>query len=80
MVSQFYDSWMHVLHGSWLDGTSQNEGLTYPADKPTKRIDYIFSQRSDGIKTKRTWVVETLASDHLPVMAVLEIGSQNHPR
>ena len=53
-----------------------DEGFTYPADKPAKRIDYIFTRRTDGIKTKRAWVVGTLASDHIPVVADLEIGEQ----
>ena len=52
------------------------EGFSYPADKPTKRIDYIFTRRTDGIKTKRAWVVNTLASDHIPVVADLEIKWQ----
>jgi endonuclease/exonuclease/phosphatase family metal-dependent hydrolase len=56
------------------------EGFSYPADKPAKRIDYIFTRRSDGITTKRAWLVDTLASDHVPVVADLEIGSQNHLR
>ena len=51
-----------------------DEGFSYPADKPVKRIDYIFTRRTDGIKTKRAWVVKTLASDHIPVVADLEIG------
>lgn len=57
-----------------------DEGFSYPADKPLKRIDYIFTRRTDGIKTKRAWVVNTLASDHIPVVADLEINSQNHLR
>ena len=52
-----------------------DEGFSYPADKPTKRIDYIFMRRTDGIRTKRAWIVETLASDHIPVVADLEIGA-----
>ena len=49
------------------------EGFSYPADKPTKRIDYIFTRRTDEIKTKRAWLVNTLASDHVPVVADLEL-------
>ncbi len=73
MAKEFYDSWMQVAYGQWLDGTDRNEGLTYPADKPIKRIDYIFTRRSDGLKTKRVWNVETLASDHVPVVADLQL-------
>lgn len=70
MRSLFDDAWL----------VTRDEGFSYPADKPTKRIDYIFTRLSDGIKTKRAWVVNTLASDHIPVVADLEIGSRNHLR
>jgi len=85
MKESFFDSWTQLLYGSWLDGSQNSpprlgQGFTYPADKPTKRIDYIFTRQSDEIRPKRAWIVETLASDHVPVMAELEIGSQNHLR
>jgi len=47
--------------------------LSYPADQPVKRIDYIFTRQSDRIRAKKVWVVNTLASDHLPVVADLEM-------
>ena len=72
MRSLFNDAWAEVRPG--------NNGFSYPADKPSKRIDYIFTRRSDAIKTKRVWVVNTLASDHIPIVADLEIRSQNHLR
>jgi endonuclease/exonuclease/phosphatase family metal-dependent hydrolase len=76
--THFIDTWTQLLYGSWLDGSEvrsqqPHQSLTYPADKPAKRIDYIFTRESDRIKTKRAWIVETLASDHLPVVADLEI-------
>jgi endonuclease/exonuclease/phosphatase family metal-dependent hydrolase len=58
---------------AWALAHPNDEGLSYPADKPTKRIDYIFTRRGDEIRTKRPWTVETLASDHVPVVADLEI-------
>jgi endonuclease/exonuclease/phosphatase family metal-dependent hydrolase len=67
MLSLFDDAWAV---------RAADEGFSYPADKPAKRIDYIFTRRSDGVKTKRAWVVQTLASDHIPVVADLELGSQ----
>jgi endonuclease/exonuclease/phosphatase family metal-dependent hydrolase len=48
-------------------------GLTYPADKPAKRIDYIFHGAGGGVSVRRARVVGTLASDHLPLVAELEI-------
>lgn len=60
----------------WLGRNESDPGFSYPADKPAKRIDYIFARSSDSISTKRAWIVETLASDHVPVVADLEIGSR----
>jgi endonuclease/exonuclease/phosphatase family metal-dependent hydrolase len=65
MASQFRDV--------WTESGAKGEGLSYPADKPAKRIDYIFSRAGDLIRVKRAWTIETLASDHLPVVADLEI-------
>jgi len=57
----------------WTESMSSDQGLSYPADKPAKRIDYIWVRRADHIRTKRAWIVSTLASDHVPVVADLEI-------
>ena len=65
MLSKFEDVWPR--------SKAKGEGLTFPANKPAKRIDYIFCRTSDRIRAKKAWVVETLASDHLPVMAEVEI-------
>lgn len=61
---------------AWSDINKDAEGFSYPADKPAKRIDYIFARSSASIRTKRAWIVETLASDHVPVVADLEIGNR----
>ncbi|HKC62561.1 MAG TPA: endonuclease/exonuclease/phosphatase family protein [Pyrinomonadaceae bacterium] len=66
MRTRFDEAW--EINGS-------DSGLSYPADKPKKRIDYIFYTKADGVKVKRAWVVDTLASDHRPVVADLEIKS-----
>lgn len=58
---------------AWVQSKAKGVGLSYPADMPVKRIDYIFSRRTDNIKAKKAWVVTTLASDHIPVVANLEI-------
>jgi endonuclease/exonuclease/phosphatase family metal-dependent hydrolase len=57
-------------------GTTSNN-YTFPANKPNERIDYILT--SDGIKTESYEVINTLASDHRPVVAdlILERGRQN---
>ncbi|SDZ78465.1 Metal-dependent hydrolase, endonuclease/exonuclease/phosphatase family [Thalassobacillus cyri] len=43
----------------------QPEAYTYPAADPTKRIDYIFT--SNALKPSQSVVMDTLASDHLPI-------------
>jgi endonuclease/exonuclease/phosphatase family metal-dependent hydrolase len=63
MATKFLDGW----------SVAKDAGLSYPADKPSKRIDYIFTRQADRIKTKKAWLLTTLASDHLPVVADLEI-------
>jgi len=58
---------------AWTRSRTKGAGLSYPADKPVKRIDYIFCRASDHLRVKKIVVVNTLASDHLPVVAELEI-------
>ena len=65
MLTKFADSWMAAK--------AKGLGLSYPADKPSKRIDYVFTRQSDHIRTKNAWLVNTLASDHLPLVADLEL-------
>ncbi|MHB8172646.1 MAG: endonuclease/exonuclease/phosphatase family protein [Thermincolia bacterium] len=47
-------------------------GNTFPANDPTSRIDYILC--SEHFQVIKTWVVETSASDHLPVVALVRKG------
>lgn len=65
MTSQFRDA--------WIESKANEDGFSYPADKPAKRIDYIFYRSSDAVRAIRAWTINTLASDHLPVVADLEI-------
>lgn len=65
LLSRFEDVWMR--------SRAKGDGLSFPADKAVKRIDYIFTRPAPGVKAKRAWVVNTLASDHLPVVADVEI-------
>ena len=66
LMSQGFDD-------AWLRSRAKDVGLTYPADKPLKRIDYVFTRKADRPKVKKAWVVNTLASDHLPLVADLEL-------
>lgn len=59
---------------AWSRSRPKKEGFSYPADRPVKRIDYIFFRKGSRVQAKKAWLVNTLASDHLPVMAELEIS------
>lgn len=68
-----YKLMLPKFQDAWIAAKVKEVGLSYPADKPAKRIDHIFTRRSDRIRAKQAWTVSTLASDHLPVVAELEI-------
>jgi endonuclease/exonuclease/phosphatase family metal-dependent hydrolase len=55
------------LHDSWTSGS--DSGFTYPADQPSKRIDYILI--TTHFRVRSAGVVATRASDHRPVVADL---------
>jgi endonuclease/exonuclease/phosphatase family metal-dependent hydrolase len=69
-----YQLMRYRFDDAWIESRSTEEGFSYPADKPAKRIDYIFFRSTDRVRTKRARIVSTLASDHVPVVADLEIG------
>ncbi len=58
---------------AWIIGRGEGNGNSYPADNPVKRIDYIFTRKSDRLRVKGPRIVTTLASDHLPVVADVRI-------
>ena len=58
---------------AWISSRAKGDGFSYPADKPSKRIDHIFCRKIDRMRAKKAWVVGTLASDHVPVVAEIEI-------
>lgn len=58
---------------AWVTSRAKGEGFSYPADKPVKRIDHVFYRMGDRLRAKKAWVVATQASDHVPVVAEIEI-------
>jgi len=74
----FVDGWTRGRRGAAGDELP-GEGATYPADKPTKRIDYVFyrglgEDRAPGDdEDASASVPDTLASDHRPVVVRLRL-------
>ncbi len=59
IAQAFVDAWMAAGAG---------QGFTIPAEKPRKRIDYIWISKDPLIEALRLWVPESEASDHLPAV------------
>ena len=68
-----YKLMLKGFEDAWIVSKIKEQGLSYPADKPVKRIDYIFTRRSDRLGVKRPRIITTLASDHLPLVADIQI-------
>ncbi|AHG89768.1 Endonuclease/exonuclease/phosphatase [Gemmatirosa kalamazoonensis] len=62
------------LRDAWPD--SAGTGLTYPADSPTKRIDYVLL--SPHFRVRSATVPAVRASDHRPVVVDLRLVGE-HP-
>ena len=70
--ARFADAWADA-HADGSDSAS--EGRTYPADKPTKRIDYVF-YRQGRLRVTGAQVVETQASDHRPLVVTFLLDNK----
>lgn len=53
------------LKDAWKECGAGN-GLTYPADRPVKRIDYLFL--AAGLRCSKAEVIDTRVSDHRPLL------------
>jgi endonuclease/exonuclease/phosphatase family metal-dependent hydrolase len=73
-----YKRMRETFDDAWTASRAKGDGFSYPADKPVKRIDHIFFGK--GVRAKKAWTVESLASDHIPVIAELEIQAQGLER
>lgn len=61
------------LKGTWTDTGPEKQGFSFPAEKPSSRIDYILFRTAPGWKVREQRVIEAaLASDHRPVLTVFE--------
>ncbi|MCD6386689.1 endonuclease/exonuclease/phosphatase family protein [Candidatus Sumerlaeota bacterium] len=68
------ENWQ-VINSIFIDTAQalKNEQFTFPADNPVRRIDYIWLRRNDNWRPVRCQVFSTLASDHLPFLAEIEL-------
>ncbi len=63
-----------ILLKGWKNATTGKELYTYPSKKPKNQIDYVFVRPRDKFRLLETRVIpEDMASDHLPILAVLEL-------
>lgn len=68
---------MKVLFKAWKQSFSENTP-TYPADDPSKKIDYVLFRPAHRWRVLETKVIdEKVASDHCPVLVVLELLPDN---
>jgi endonuclease/exonuclease/phosphatase family metal-dependent hydrolase len=56
-------------HGKDL---GQDHGMTFPSSMPTARIDYLFT--GPALQPLRVWTAGGTVSDHLMVIADLQVG------
>jgi endonuclease/exonuclease/phosphatase family metal-dependent hydrolase len=56
------------LRDAWAE-CGQGDGFTYPADQPTKRIDYVFLTGS--LRCTAAEVIDSRISDHRPLLITL---------
>ncbi len=71
------DEPVQILQQRWTCALDDPPAPTVPSDKPTSRIDYIFYRPEARFRLIQAEVIaEPTASDHRPVLAVLEILGQ----
>jgi endonuclease/exonuclease/phosphatase family metal-dependent hydrolase len=65
---------INLLLEQWSDTARDNPRPTFPSTKPSRRIDYIMYKPKGRWKVVEVRVIdEKVASDHCPVLAVLEL-------
>lgn len=71
------DEPVQILLQKWTNAIDKEATPTVPATAPKSRIDYIFYRPASAFKVIETKVIpESIASDHRPVFAILEIPAK----
>lgn len=63
---------IELLTTAFQDCTN-TQAYTYPVEKPTKKIDYVFVQKHAVKKIHSAAVLPQIFSDHLPVVATIRL-------
>jgi endonuclease/exonuclease/phosphatase family metal-dependent hydrolase len=72
---------MKSFASTWHIAKSLDQHLTYPSHKPVKQIDYVLCRPAKRWKVIEVRVIdEPVASDHRPILAVLELQKPQEPR
>lgn len=66
-TSRVYQRMSETFHDTWTQA-GQGDGFSFPANKPTKRIDYIWVSKDKALLPLKAWILPSEASDHLPVV------------
>ena len=66
--------WLAERYWDAFGRSGAGEGLTFPAREPRARIDYLFVSEGLSVEAVRTVEGSSAASDHLAVVADLEIS------
>ena len=51
-----------------------DSGFTFPASAPARTIDFIFLRRDAGLEFKSARIPQSQASDHLPVIGIVQLN------
>ncbi len=65
---------MRILFKHWTDACASNPQPTFPSSNPRRRIDYVLFRPASRWKVLEIRVIdEKIASDHCPLLVVLEL-------
>jgi len=70
--SRMYQRLRESFEDAW-ELAGQGDGWSYPAGKPSKRIDYIWISKGSSLECLSAQVAEGDASDHRPVVVELRL-------
>jgi endonuclease/exonuclease/phosphatase family metal-dependent hydrolase len=66
---------VNLLEEDWTAAAAAEPLYTFPAEKPTRQIDFVFFRPAARWKVIESKVLdESVASDHRPLLAVLELS------